>query len=198
MECNSCSNGMTQVYGQLHFYCQSCDSFEFTPESLAIEPIESLEKKTPFACPRCQHELGVGLLAEHTQICFCERCRGFVIDSRSLGSLVKHLRDHYKGPDDKPTPIDPSEMDRREHCPACKEMMDAHPYYGPGSVVIDTCMHCQLVWLDHGELGRIIRAPGVRNKTKSGNLESKKLRAELNNRFYDKSNPAYIRRRFGL
>ncbi len=33
--------------------------------------------------------------------------------------------------------------------------MDAHPYYGGGNVVIDTCATCQLVWLDFGELRKI-------------------------------------------
>jgi Zn-finger nucleic acid-binding protein len=40
--------------------------------------------------------------------------------------------------------------------------MDVHPYYGPGSQVIDSCPHCRLVWLDAGELAAIERAPGRR------------------------------------
>jgi Zn-finger nucleic acid-binding protein len=38
--------------------------------------------------------------------------------------------------------------------------MDTHPYYGPGNVVIDNCGRCGLVWLDFGELDRIISAAG--------------------------------------
>jgi Zn-finger nucleic acid-binding protein len=38
--------------------------------------------------------------------------------------------------------------------------MSTHPYYGPGSVVIDTCQTCHVVWLDFGELRQIADAPG--------------------------------------
>jgi hypothetical protein len=40
-------------------------------------------------------------------------------------------------------------------------MMDVHPYYGPGNVVVDTCRKCDLVWLDFGELQQIGDAPGL-------------------------------------
>ena len=32
----------------------------------------------------------------------------------------------------------------------------------PGNIVIDTCIGCKLAWLDHGELSKIVRAPGRR------------------------------------
>jgi Zn-finger nucleic acid-binding protein len=38
--------------------------------------------------------------------------------------------------------------------------MNTHPYYGPGSIVIDSCGNCGLVWLDGGELETVINAPG--------------------------------------
>ncbi len=38
--------------------------------------------------------------------------------------------------------------------------MDVHPYYGPSTIVIDTCHTCDALWLDYGELGRVINAPG--------------------------------------
>ena len=31
---------------------------------------------------------------------------------------------------------------------------------GPGTIVIDTCDGCNIIWLDHGELSRVINAPG--------------------------------------
>jgi Zn-finger nucleic acid-binding protein len=40
--------------------------------------------------------------------------------------------------------------------------MDTHPYGGPGNVIMDTCEHCSLNWLDYGELQRIVRAPDER------------------------------------
>jgi Zn-finger nucleic acid-binding protein len=31
---------------------------------------------------------------------------------------------------------------------------------GPGTIVIDTCDRCNIIWLDYGELGRVVNAPG--------------------------------------
>jgi Zn-finger nucleic acid-binding protein len=39
--------------------------------------------------------------------------------------------------------------------------MSTHPYFGPGSIVIDTCDACDLVWLDVGELKQVVDAPGA-------------------------------------
>jgi Zn-finger nucleic acid-binding protein len=51
-------------------------------------------------------------------------------------------------------------LDRRIACPNCSNEMIADWYYGPGHIVIDTCPPCDVVWLDAGELGRAIDAPG--------------------------------------
>ena len=82
--------------------------------------------------------------------------------SQSLGELINELRSSYQGADDRPQPIDPRELDVFHNCPACWESMESHPYYGPGNVVLDTCSTCKLAWLDHGELAKIVRAPGLR------------------------------------
>jgi Zn-finger nucleic acid-binding protein len=38
--------------------------------------------------------------------------------------------------------------------------MDTHPYGGPGNIVVDNCEKCQIIWLDYGELKKVINAPG--------------------------------------
>jgi len=38
----------------------------------------------------------------------------------------------------------------------------AHPYYGPGNVVIDSCAECGYVRLDHAELSSVERSAGGR------------------------------------
>jgi hypothetical protein len=35
--------------------------------------------------------------------------------------------------------------------------MEAHPYFGGGNAVVDTCDRCNLIWLDAGELAVIER-----------------------------------------
>lgn len=167
MNCDSCSGQMLQVYGQTHHHCNSCNSFAFPTElGGSLEAIKATGKVTPFQCPRCAVDLEVGTIYEKMEVCFCNNCRGFVVDSATFGTIATDMRNAYQGSDDQPKPIDPKQLDQFENCPACFEKMDAHPYYGPGSVVIDTCMHCKLAWLDHGELSRIIRAPGLRKKVK--------------------------------
>lgn len=153
---------MLPVYGQSHHHCSNCNLYQFpTNQTESLESIEPQGRVTPFQCPKCAIDLQVGLL-HGVQVCFCENCRGFVADNETVGHLAMNLRDAYVGADDQPKPIDPNQLDIHANCPACLERMDAHPYYGPGSIVIDTCMHCKLAWLDHGELSRIIRAPGLR------------------------------------
>ena len=130
------------------------------------EPIEASEKQVDFQCVRCYENLTVGTLYDRTDVCFCESCRGFVIDSQSVGMLIEELRAQYKGVDAKPTPMNPAQLEIQARCPACGEATEAHPYYGPGNCVLDTCGHCQLVWFDHGELDLIVRAPGRRPKAR--------------------------------
>ncbi len=163
MNCGSCSGVMLPVYGQSHHHCHGCNTYNFSADiDQTEEPITPTGKKTGFKCPRCQVTLEVGILADEVQVCFCENCRGYVIDNDTFGSFARHHRDSYTGADDRPKPIDPEQLDKIQSCPACLQKMEAHPYYGPGSVVIDSCIRCKLVWLDHGEFTRIVRAPGQR------------------------------------
>lgn len=59
-----------------------------------------------------------------------------------------------------PAPADRADLRRRILCPNCAARMLTDWYYGPGNTVIDTCPACDLVWLDAGELDRVVDAPG--------------------------------------
>ncbi len=183
MNCKSCHNPMLQAHGQAHHHCPACNTFQFKSGFRDSQlPILPQGKQTDFQCPKCNLRLEVGLIYENIQVCFCGNCRGFVIPSQSLGFLINALRCEYTGPDDQPVPINPSELDVPAHCPTCWETMDSHPYYGPGNIVLDTCSQCQLAWLDHGELEKIVRAPGLRpNQGPTGNHESQALRDQFQN-----------------
>jgi Zn-finger nucleic acid-binding protein len=37
--------------------------------------------------------------------------------------------------------------------------MDKHAYGGGGNVDVDSCEQCEVLWLDRGELSRIVAAP---------------------------------------
>ncbi len=158
---------MFPVSGKSHFVCSVCQCFRFpTALDAAPEPIERTEKKVEFQCRRCHEDMTVGTLYGRTDVCLCDGCRGFVIDNQSVGSLIEDLRAEYSGPDDPPTPMNPDQLEIRALCPACGDATEAHPYYGPGNCVLDTCRHCQLVWFDLGELDLIVGAPGRRSKVR--------------------------------
>lgn len=200
MNCETCDRTMIQVRNQQHYHCQACNNFQFpTDTGSAEDGLKPLGKTTNFNCPKCQISLEVGKLRDLIDVCFCQNCRGYVIDSETLAREIVKLRGSYKGPDDKPRPVDPNEMEQRDSCPACLEPMDAHPYYGPGNVVIDTCMHSKLVWFDHGELARIVRAPGVRPGTQpAGNQESEALRVAFDLQAKERAGESLARMYFGI
>lgn len=165
MNCVSCGGVLEKVYGQSHHWCRGCNLFEF-PTALdeGLIPITSGGESTSFRCPKCEVSLEVGSITESVQVCFCSNCRGFVTSSQSLGQVITQMRSEYQGLDDQPQPLDPQELEIYDACPACRELMDSHPYYGPGNLVLNTCNPCQLAWLEHGELAKIIRAPGPRGE----------------------------------
>ena len=163
MNCLSCDGVLEEVYGQSHHWCRSCDLYKF-PAALGEGqiPITPGGEITSFQCPKCEVSLEVGSITDSVQVCFCNNCRGFVTSSQSLGQVISQMRSAYQGPDDRPQPLDPRELEIYDACPACREMMDSHPYYGSGNLVLNTFNRCQLAWLDYGELAKIIRAPGPR------------------------------------
>lgn len=79
-----------------------------------------------------------------------------------FAEVVKILRHDYRGPNEIPRPLDPAVKHPQRPCPACSELMDVHPYSGPGNAIIDACRSCQMVWLDHQELSQIVKAAGRR------------------------------------
>jgi len=89
----------------------------------------------------------------------CKRCRGLLIAIDWFLDIVHAMRARHEPAAFVPQQPDWRDLDRRIRCPQCKEEMDAHPYGGPGNVIIDTCETCSLNWLDHSELSRIVRAP---------------------------------------
>jgi Zn-finger nucleic acid-binding protein len=180
MICPDCSTTLTKLPENDLSFCATCNVFELTPETDShLEQITAAGQETGFLCPTCPDQnLQVGNLFG-TQVCYCDQCSGFVIDRMTLGELIDELRASYDGPDDEPIQIKPTELHQISQCPACLEKMETFNYYGPGNVILDTCVPCKLTWFNHGELGKIIRAPGRRTPPPSYNQESSMLRQKL-------------------
>jgi Zn-finger nucleic acid-binding protein len=153
---------MEPVVGRNYLTCGYCHTFHFpTTVKDSADRITPLHEASDVACPMCSELLQAGAL-ENIRIEYCSRCRGVLIANEQFGHVVRDRRRQFQGADQVPTPIDPVQFQRRLGCPRCGQSMDVHPYHGPGCVVIDTCSRCHLIWLDHGELSAIERAPGRR------------------------------------
>ena len=163
MKCEECLEEYRRVHNQDYLHCSGCGIYRFTTDiENSIEPIKVLGRDVEGACPKCDCTLKMGLIHDRWYVCYCQNCRGFLIESGCMQVAVHELRANYQGPDDTPVAIDPGELKDVRDCPACLQRFDTHAYCGAGNVVIDSCQGCRLTWLDHGELATIVRAPGKR------------------------------------
>lgn len=159
MNCSNCGAPLKFVEGRDYFVCEFCTTFHFNKPNQ--DGVHVLESYSGAMCPRCQAPLAVATV-EGKSVLHCEKCKGLLASNRSFGHIVSVRRERYGRSNASPMPFDPQELNRRIECPACQRLMDTHAYGGPGPVVVDTCPECEFIWLDHGELAKIERAPGAR------------------------------------
>ena len=165
MNCNNCGAPMTPVDGRNYLSCGFCHTFHFPTElENSADRITPLVQQGNLACPVCEQDLEVGAL-DGVHAMFCRQCRGLLIPNEHFAQVVTGRRREYSGREQTPVPIDPTQYERLLDCARCGGRMEVHPYHGPGNVVVDSCAACHLLWLDHGELAAIERAPGQRRPT---------------------------------
>lgn len=148
---------MQLVRDSTYFFCEYCSTFHFPTES--HDGVRVLGESSDHHCPVCKVPLVLASVAD-AEALHCPRCQGILMMQMVFPHIVKYLRARVSGPTQPPRPLNPEDGKRRTKCPGCNQVMDTHPYYGPGNVMIDLCTRCQLIWLDRGELGKIITAPG--------------------------------------
>jgi Zn-finger nucleic acid-binding protein len=160
MNCPNCGAAMRLVDRRDYWVCDYCTTFHFPDRAdVTAAGLTLLDGRSERSCPVCRVPL-VLASAEGRTVAYCETCRGLLADREGFVDIVRARRAKRAGPPQAQQPINPVELKRQLHCPACDGVMDVHPYYGPGNAVIDTCGRCGLIWLDHGELGIIENAPG--------------------------------------
>ena len=159
MNCRNCGAAMDLHAARHYFLCTHCGSFAF-PESAGNDGVTVLQPDAGSSCPVCDQPLAAAVLDERIEAQHCLHCRGVLLSRASFATIVEQRRLWASTPPVVPMPIDRRELERRVMCPRCAGDMSTHPYYGPGSVVIDTCPTCNVVWLDFGELRQIAEAPG--------------------------------------
>lgn len=155
MNCPNCAAPMHLVEDRDYFICEYCSTFHFPRES--PDGVRVLGQSTDLRCPVCGSELVTGTVERHL-VKTCPNCHGVLARQRAFAIIVDKRRSRYTGPKPQPDPIRDEDRERRLDCPSCGRPMDAHPYLGPGAVLVDTCPRCTLIWLDRGEISTIERA----------------------------------------
>ncbi|MFL5341899.1 MAG: zf-TFIIB domain-containing protein [Gemmataceae bacterium] len=154
MNCPGCGAAMSLMGSRRYFHCDHCGQFHFPQETDAgISPLGELAKS---ACPACETTLQTALI-DGESVSYCDHCRGFLARLDAFGRIVGKRRAMHGSHEQVMEPFDQAELQRRLKCPSCHKSMDAHPYFGGGNAVVDTCDRCRLIWLDAGELAIIER-----------------------------------------
>ena len=151
---------MHLVDRRTYFVCDFCTTFCFPEDkSCSDDGVQVLGETSDVLCPVCAVQLVAGAI-EGIRMLHCAHCRGVLVGHENFAAIVHTRRASYTGERACLKPLDPTELERTLRCPTCNQLLDTHPYYGPGNVVIDTCGKCCHIWLDHGELALIEKAPG--------------------------------------
>jgi len=157
VSCQKCGGVADAVAGQEYHRCRFCESLIQLTE-VSVDRILPAGVALNSSCPTCARPLQTGLI-EGRRVLYCESCFGVVLQHADFCAVVRERAARRAGQEPvAPRPIDPSSFQRQLKCPSCRSVMDVHPYYGPGNIVVDTCADCGLMWLDHGELTRVEQA----------------------------------------
>ncbi|MBN1261070.1 MAG: zf-TFIIB domain-containing protein [Anaerolineae bacterium] len=153
MNCPNCGAPLRPGTNFDFLWCEYCGTFQFPVPSL--DGIKTLgQGDGDLRCPLCRDHLSTAVVAE-ISVLHCQHCQGFLTGRRTFFDIVKYQRAripatlHSKSLNDKA-------LERELWCPQCSCRMQTFAYCGPGNVVIDTCDRCDLIWLDYGELHRVV------------------------------------------
>ena len=151
--CPHCGAPMPLDENRVYFYCAYCSSY-YVPDP-NIEGVTLLEEKSSLKCPLCATTL-VAAAASGVRILACPNCHGNLIQHFNLRPIIEAAQPTDSGLGRLNRPPDLPERRRKLVCPSCHRIMESYPYGGPGAVIIQGCGSCRLIWLDFGELSKII------------------------------------------
>jgi Zn-finger nucleic acid-binding protein len=160
MNCSNCGAAMELVESRRFFKCRHCGSFHF-PTTVEADGIRvSGTPANALNCPVCQTPMAHAVVDDEFPVDFCTKCRGLLLPRASFATVTSKRRAWAASPPSAPAPIDRRELGREISCPVCGRRLQTYPHYGPGNVVIDNCTHCDVIWVDFGEMRQIVDAPG--------------------------------------
>ncbi|MCE1252106.1 MAG: zf-TFIIB domain-containing protein [Anaerolineae bacterium] len=155
MNCSRCGAPMNVVKGQTYLHCEYCGGYDFPDPNR--DGVVLLDEAAPYDCPVCKQTLVLASVNE-VRIYSCANCKGNLINQEVL-LLILRLTEPRNWVGDLPAEaLDRSELSRKLSCPSCKKIMEAYPYGGAGNIIIEGCYKCKFIWLDYGELSRVIRS----------------------------------------
>jgi Zn-finger nucleic acid-binding protein len=159
MNCKQCGAPMVLYRERDYYHCEHCGSYHFPEESL--QGIRVLgENPEGIECPRCKIKLNMITVDDYYRGFQCSSCRGLMFNRARFKEVIDTRRSKTKAPPEPVRAFDPVELERDSECPVCHKEMETFQYLGPGNIVIDTCHKDDLIWLDYGELNKVINAPG--------------------------------------
>jgi Zn-finger nucleic acid-binding protein len=142
-----------------YHHCEHCDSYHFPdPDHEGLRILG--ENQDGLKCTHCHVSLNMMIADDFYRGYRCPNCRGMLFNRSSFRDVIDRRRANTKAPPEPVNTFNPAELDRRTDCPICKGKMDTFLYNGPGNIVIDTCHNDDLIWLDYGELNKVVNAPG--------------------------------------
>ena len=143
--------------GQAFFHCQYCGSYDFPKPNR--DGVALLDETSAYVCPTCK-ELLVSAVTQDIHIFSCPNCRGNLVEQSKMLSILRQAKPGEPINEQLRSHQNKSELSRISLCPSCQKVMAVYPYGGPGNVIIQGCEHCRLIWLDFGELSKIICSYG--------------------------------------
>jgi Zn-finger nucleic acid-binding protein len=160
MNCPNCGAAMALPESGPVWECGHCGTMvRVDPGAIDGVQLES-GTSSAYQCPVCHQPLAAATIDHRQRVDACAVCTGLLMPLRLFATTVIAKRRAAATRVVVPRPASTRDLDRHIACPNCGETMVTDWYYGPGNVVIDRCEPCELVWLDGGELQRVIDAPG--------------------------------------
>ncbi len=159
MNCKQCGAPTTLFRERDYYHCEHCGSYHFP--NATLEGLRILGENTDgIHCPQCNISLNLVTVDDYYRGFHCRNCRGLMFNRTRFREVVDSRRSRDKTPPAPVSLFNPTELERQSECPICLQKMETFQYNGPGNIVIDTCHQDDLIWLDYGELTKVVEAPG--------------------------------------
>jgi len=124
---------------------------------MLINMLNFVVKIASMNCPRCKTELQENIIQGYTEnliVDHCPNCQGTWLDRGEIGPIQKVVEPVFWENRDIPNK---DEQYENLYCPSCDEAsaMEKIPHPRDKKVILDQCVKCSGIWLDHGEIRAI-------------------------------------------